>query len=221
MPRSSPRRWETAEEQDALAALVRGAQAGSESDCAQLLRRYQKRVDGFIRGFVPDPSAVEDLRQAVLIRMTRSLTRLRDPGQFEPWLFMMARNVCFDFLRARRRRPVTYLETQEWETLVDPVDERARATLLDQLRCALESLGDDERRLLDWVVEGYAQEEIAARLGATRLAVKARLSRLRARLRRDLLRSERVTMKRRSRLRGNGRATVSALPQPAKVARAA
>lgn len=219
--RRSPHRWETTEERLALAALVRDAQSGSESACGELLRRYQKRIDGFIRGFVTDPGAVEDLRQSVLIRVTQSLSRLREPGQFEPWLFMMARNLCLDFLRARRRRPITHLETQEWEALVDPVDEHARATLLDQLRCSVDSLGAEERRLLGWVVEGHAQEEIAARLGATRLAVKARLSRLRARLRRDLVRQDRVLAERGSTLPVCLPCTVSTLPQATREERAA
>jgi len=82
----------------AAAALVRGTQADVWRLCAAL----------------GDRDSADDLTQETYLRAFGSLHRFEARSTVRTWLLAVARRVCADALRARRRRP-----SLEW---VDPVD---------------------------------------------------------------------------------------------------
>src|SRR5260221_8521604 len=94
-------------EKAALIDLVCRANAGESSAQAELVRRYTRRVAGFVRAIIRQPDAIEDVTQMVFIKMFRRLGRLRDPAVFESWLFTLARNTGLDFIRPRPCPPNT------------------------------------------------------------------------------------------------------------------
>src|SRR5687767_7923400 len=100
-PAASPQHDEKA----ALIDVVRRAEADDPAAQADLMRRYTRRVAGFVRSIIRQPDAVEDVTQLVFIKMFRRLSRLRDPAVFESWLFTLARNTSLDFIRRRNCRP--------------------------------------------------------------------------------------------------------------------
>src|SRR5262245_30713028 len=71
----------------ALIEVVRRAEAEDPAAQSELVRRYTRRVSGFVRGIIRQPDAIEDVTQMVFIKMFRRLGRLRDPAVFESWLF--------------------------------------------------------------------------------------------------------------------------------------
>src|SRR5215217_1543308 len=107
-------------EKSALMELVRRAEAGDPAAQADLMRRYVRRVSGFVRSIIRQTDAVEDVTQIVFIKMFRRLGRLRDPAVFESWLFTLARNTSLDFLRRRRCRPNTVTLDEEVNQIADP-----------------------------------------------------------------------------------------------------
>lgn len=136
-----------------------------------------------------DRHAAEDLAQETLLVAWRLRERLIDPAQAQAWLSAIARNVCRQWQRSRRREGAHLVQPRDDDPLavawdaeaVDPFDlevelERAElARLLDQ---ALDLLPEETRAVL---VQRYIQESshaaIAEQLGVSENAVAVRLHR--------------------------------------------
>ena len=84
-----------------LLAAYRG---GDVRAFEQLLARYEKPIWSFLRRFVHDAEAAEDLLQEVFLRVVRDAQESgpawKGEAKFSTWLYTIARNLCID--RARR-----------------------------------------------------------------------------------------------------------------------
>jgi RNA polymerase sigma-70 factor, ECF subfamily len=90
---------DTSDEQ--LLAAYRG---GEVRAFEKLLARYEKPIWSFLRRFVRDAEAAEDLLQEVFLRVVRDAQESgpawKGEAKFSTWLYTIARNLCID--RARR-----------------------------------------------------------------------------------------------------------------------
>ncbi|MDR0902279.1 MAG: RNA polymerase sigma factor [Opitutaceae bacterium] len=169
---------------DALAGLVRQAQAGNEAAQHKLIVSYQHRVAGFVYTIINRSDSIEDLAQIIFIKMLRALPKLAQPAQFESWLFRMARNACIDHIRRQRwQRFFTPIETEERVLDIPDTPRTVDAEELDALRHALSKLKPKDRALLALAQEGRSQVEMAGMTGVSVVALKARLHRAREQLR--------------------------------------
>jgi RNA polymerase sigma-70 factor, ECF subfamily len=84
-----------------LLAAYRG---GDVRAFERLLARYEKPIWSFLRRFVRDAEAAEDLLQEVFLRVVRDAQEAnaawKGQSKFSTWLYTIARNLCID--RARR-----------------------------------------------------------------------------------------------------------------------
>ena len=113
---------ESAETEDPLIAqLVASSKDGDSAAMELLIERYQSRVAGFVFACVGDGQAVEDLCQTIFYKMLVGLRRLEEDGKFEPWLFRIARNTCFDYFRRRRLRRIFV----PWQSAADQASSAA------------------------------------------------------------------------------------------------
>jgi RNA polymerase sigma-70 factor (ECF subfamily) len=84
-----------------LLAAYRG---GDVRAFERLLARYEKPIWSFLRRFVRDAAAAEDLLQEVFLRVVRDAQESgpawKGEAKFSTWLYTIARNLCID--RARR-----------------------------------------------------------------------------------------------------------------------
>jgi RNA polymerase sigma-70 factor (ECF subfamily) len=84
-----------------LLAAYRG---GDVRAFEELLARYEKPIWSFLRRFVRDAEAAEDLLQEVFLRVVRDAQESgpawKGEAKFSTWLYTIARNLCID--RARR-----------------------------------------------------------------------------------------------------------------------
>jgi RNA polymerase sigma-70 factor (ECF subfamily) len=169
-----------------LTVLVGRAQMGEESAMDELVRRYQDRVAGFIYSLVGREDAVADLCHSALVKMIVSLKRLRALESFEPWLFQIARNTCFDFLRKERLRRIFVPLTSAHEQVAAHA-ERTDGRL-ESFRVALAQLPPRQRELLVLLEQQeFSYEQLAQITGSTVSSVKSRLFRAREQLRRTLV----------------------------------
>jgi RNA polymerase sigma-70 factor (ECF subfamily) len=182
--RNSASRTDTASrEKAALIDLVRRADANDPAAQSELVRRYTRRVAGFVRSIIRQPDAIEDVTQTIFIKMFRRLGRLRDPSVFESWLFALARNTCLDFLRRRRCRPDTVALDDQINQIADPSSGSATTEILAALDRALARLTPVDRTLVTQFVAGESYVDIAAHAGLSLATVKVRLHRVRPFLR--------------------------------------
>src|SRR5688572_23463572 len=180
---SNPDGSATGAEKAELMNLVRRAEAGDSVAQSDLMRRYTRRVAGFVRSIIRQPDAVEDVTQIVFIKMFRRLSRLRDPAVFESWLFTLARNTALDFLRRRSCRPSTVALDEVVNEIADPSTDGATGEILAALERTLARLTPLDRSLVSQFVAGDTYGDIAARAALSLATVKVRLYRVRPFLR--------------------------------------
>ena len=143
----------------------------------------------------------EDVAQEVFLKVDRGIEGYRGDAALGTWIFAIARNAALDRLRARRPwdrsagEPGARCEDEAAaDAGSDLPDEQAcverRAIAQEMNRCIrgrVETLPESYRSVLALSeLAGMTNAEIASALGTTEGAVKIRLHRARAALRKDL-----------------------------------
>ncbi|MEO8526728.1 MAG: RNA polymerase sigma factor [Caldimonas sp.] len=146
--------------------------------CIPSLRRYA-------RGLTADRDRADDLVQDTLERAWRSFSMWRQRGEVRAWLFGILHNRFVDRLRAQGARP----ESSAGDDLPESPVRAAQDDHLElrDLERALQRLAPEQREVLLLVgVEDLGYAEVARVVGVPIGTVMSRLSRARARLRREL-----------------------------------
>jgi RNA polymerase sigma-70 factor, ECF subfamily len=162
--------------------LARTARGGDRNAFEALVRRYQRRVFGLAYQYLRDADEAQDLAQEVFVRLYRTLRQYDSRRPFDPWFWRLAGNVAANYYR-RRRAPT--LELTE--------DAAATEANSDGVPLELAVAALDESLRLPLLLHYHADlplEEVAASLGLSISAVKSRLHRARAILRRLLAEEE-------------------------------
>ncbi len=180
------------------AALVTAAQGGDREAFALLITRHHRLLVALCRRALGDPILTEDAVQEATLQALLGLDHLRQPERFGAWLGGIGLNVCYRLLRERTRG------VWSWEALCggrtgpeladsgpDPADLVELAEIRRRVHAAVAGLPPGQRAAVALVyLQGLTQAEAAAVLGIEAGAVKARLHKGRAQLRRRLSDSE-------------------------------
>jgi RNA polymerase sigma-70 factor (ECF subfamily) len=156
------------------AALIRGAQAGSEADLEELFRRHWRAAYRAAFLIVHDHAAAEDIAQEAFVAAIRTLDRFDRRRRFSPWLGRIVANRAIDWTRSRAARREVDHELSE---LPDPA-EFAVDDYSEELLRALAELTPEHRAVvvMRYVLE-YTPGEIARALSLPRGTVNSRLRR--------------------------------------------
>jgi RNA polymerase sigma-70 factor (ECF subfamily) len=166
-----------------IASLVADAAAGDAEALAQIMAAHDSDIARVCMVICGEPSLAREAQQTAWISAWRRLGTLRDPMRLRPWLVAVAANEARQLLRRERRRQDR--EGRAAAPWMSP-DPDASGEWHD-LGEALGRLDGDDRRLLALsIVAGLTSEEVARELGGSASAIRGRLARLLARLRREL-----------------------------------
>ncbi|HEV7188339.1 MAG TPA: sigma-70 family RNA polymerase sigma factor [Blastococcus sp.] len=130
---------------DSLERIAADAAGGDPLAAAAFVRETQSDVWRLCAA-LGDRDNAEDLTQETYLRAFGSLHRFENRSSVRTWLLSIARRVCADAVRSRRRRRLTLLR--------DDAD--------------LETLSSRDRPLTDGVGEGAAVADLLTRLDADR-----------------------------------------------------
>jgi RNA polymerase sigma-70 factor (ECF subfamily) len=174
-------------------ALLEAVRRGDQGAFRSLFRRYHARVWSFVLRRVSDTPLAEELVEDVFFEVWRSADRFRGEARVSSWLFGIAHFTCRRALRDRRaakRSQVVPMNVEYLYSVPDLVesDQRIESRAdLARVLAELESLPESYRTVLHLALEeGLSYEEIGRRLGIDADNVKTRVSRARARLRRQV-----------------------------------
>lgn len=166
--------------------LVEASRRGDEDAFTQLVRRHERRVFRLVGRFFRRPEEVDDVAQETFLTVWRKLDTWRAAAPFEHWLTRVCLNTCYQRLRRKRRDDVELDDVLTATTAAPSHDPGAR---LEVTRLLASLPATDRFVLLLLDGEGWSTEEIADRLGWTRVNVKVRAHRARKKLRQLLARS--------------------------------
>lgn len=156
----------------------------STADFDRTVAEFSGKLRAFVRRRVRDDATADDLTQETLLKVFRSRAALRDGQRLEAWLYRIARTTLID--HHRRARPTEELPAA---LTSEPADEVAqlRQAVIQATRIFLEELPEAYRepvRLAE--LEGLPLAKIALRMDLSLTAVKSRVQRGRALLKRKL-----------------------------------
>jgi RNA polymerase sigma-70 factor (ECF subfamily) len=152
----------------------------------RIVKAWSDRIQAAAARILGDREDARDAAQEVFVKLYRFLGRYDPRRPFEPWLYKIAVNVCYDYARKRRRQsnevPLDDVINTELPR-TEPTGIAAGDThekvmqMTDQL-----TLGQKTAFVLR-DVEGFTSSEVAEIMDCTQATVRTHLHRARARLR--------------------------------------
>ena len=95
------------------ADLIRRCARGDEDAYRELVERLEKPLVAFIRRYVVEENLAEDLFQETFVRVVKTLGTFRPEASLTTWIFTIARNLCLDHLKAKKRHREVSMDAGE------------------------------------------------------------------------------------------------------------
>jgi RNA polymerase sigma-70 factor (ECF subfamily) len=172
--------------------LLRRCQRGEDSALTILVQRYQDRIFRLAFRVLRDAARAEDAAADALSTVWARCRSWRGEAAAGTWIHQVAWRVILDHARSRRRWwrfwELTETQTELTSSQLDPsvviAEQAENADRRQRVSNVLDLLSAEDRALIHMhYFEEQSLAEIAAILGASRDALKVRLSRLRQKLR--------------------------------------
>jgi len=164
---------------------------GDEKALEVLISKYLKPIYNFIFGYVQNQQDAEDLTQETFLKVWRNLKKFKKEKNFENWLFTIAKNTCFDFLRKKRKNLILNAENLEIVADLTPslLEKIEKESLLEKLKKEIENLPFKMKEVINLHYNFNLNfREISEILGEPMNTVKSRHKRAISKLKRSILR---------------------------------
>ena len=161
--------------------LIQWVADGDASCLGTLFERHHRGVYQYCLQLTRSPAVSEDLVQDVFLKLLQKAASYRGDGSCKAWIFHIARNVTFDYLRRADRRVTNDEDDENAERLVDHRSTEQVAAAQQNLRLVARALAEipAAAREVIWlgrfVFEDY--DELARALGCTASAARVRMHR--------------------------------------------
>jgi RNA polymerase sigma-70 factor (ECF subfamily) len=86
--------------------LIQAAREGNRQAYAQLIDRYSHPVFGICYGILGNATDAEDAVQETLVKGFQAIEACRNGDSFGAWIGRIARNLCVDWVRQKKRHRV-------------------------------------------------------------------------------------------------------------------
>lgn len=149
--------------------LVARAQQGDLPAFEELVKKYQREIYHLACRIVHDAEEARDMAQQTFLQAYVHIRNFRHRSRFRTWLFRIAINQCYNFLKSRKKfgDPV---DSQDLNLTGEdnPQEGLVAAEERRRLYAALERLPAKQRAVLTLKLEGgLSYQEISQELGGT------------------------------------------------------
>ena len=176
------------------AELIQRTLDGDQSAFTALVEKYQKGVHALAWQKIGDFHIAQEITQDAFLRAYQKLGTLKNHNLFCGWLYVIATNLCNEWLR-KKRLPIQSLETVDSKEVdqvayTQYVEEQREADAneirRELVRDLLKKLPESERTVMTLHYLGEMKcESISEFLGVSPNTVRSRLSRARNRLKKE------------------------------------
>lgn len=169
--------------------LLTAAQNGSHVAFAEIVRRFEADVRGFVVRQVGVGPIADELAQDAFVRAFQGIATYRGDGSVRSWLLGIARFLVIDHLREKSRRQDVTLDDSlaHWRLQhidSDPFDAETEALQFGALEDCIAGLPEMHRQVIDDFYFGQLSAvEIAEAVESTPGAIRTLLMRVRRALR--------------------------------------
>jgi RNA polymerase sigma-70 factor (ECF subfamily) len=176
--------WGTADKAR-LEDLVARGRGGELAAMESIYEMFKGPVFGLVYRYAQNRAAAEDLLQDVFLKVFSHMRSVRDAATFPGWVFRIALNTAYSYLRQKRIQteklvPLGDVEGRVEEPGTDPVEK----DLQGPLEQAIQALAPRLRSVFVLHdVQGFKHEEIAKTLGCAVGTSKSQLFKARIKVR--------------------------------------
>jgi len=133
--------------------LARIARKPAEDACAELFRRYHKRIYFWCFRYTHDEEEAIDLAQEIFIKIFKNISGFSGRSRFSTWVYQVARNHCLGELAKKRT---------QWRRRMLAVEGGVEATLADRDIFEWLDRSEDLRRILEAARDAMSGDELEA-----------------------------------------------------------
>ena len=166
--------------------LVEEAARGVDTSFELLLRPYRQGLLNMAYRMTGDWEEAKEVCQEALIKVFKYLHKYKKGKSFKNWLYSIAANSAYDFLR-RKKRYENVIENQKNSLStanLDPERQLMNRETKAKIEFCLQSLSPKEKAVfLLRDGEGFSIEEASRILGCSSMSVRTHLSRARQKIR--------------------------------------
>ena len=168
-------------------ALYVALLGGDASAFDELYRRYERPLFGFILRQLGDRSEAEDVFHEAFMATLKQPKQERELASFRAWIFQVARNLCLNRIRSRKRAALV-LEVEARSAEPTPQAEHllSASEAPAALARAVVELPEPLARVYELRIAGLSYQQIARVLELPLGTVKSRMHELVARLRKEI-----------------------------------
>jgi RNA polymerase sigma factor (sigma-70 family) len=142
-------------------------QAGHYPAFEELYRRHSGKVYGYLKKRISQPTAIDEVFQAVFLKLHQARGRYRKDFPFTQWLFVIARSVMLDHFRKEKRQVELddARTVEELEGVPAPVAaSNSSAEETQSTQDLLRGLKQQHQQIVRWrILDELTYEEIARR----------------------------------------------------------
>jgi RNA polymerase sigma-70 factor, ECF subfamily len=176
--------------------LIKKAQSGDKQALAELVKEYEQTIYNFAFKICRDKNYAEHIMQETFYSMVKSLHQFDHNSKLSTWLYRIVANHCLMMARRAKSRSFVSFDDDDgnlfeekyaadWSSI--PYKDAENQELKKILDSAIQNLSPDYRLVfLLRDVEGLSTEETAQVTELSIPAVKSRLHRARAFLRKEI-----------------------------------
>lgn len=167
--------------------LVENFLGGDEQALEALIERYLKPLYGFVFQFTQDRNTAEDIVQEVFVKVWKNLAKFDQQKKFSTWIFAIAKNAAYDWLKKKKTIPFSVFENLEGENALEFIAEVSNSSsqevlsqlaLKNELKKMLAELPEISRSIvLLHHAQGFSLVEIAEIFGQPKNTIKSQYRR--------------------------------------------
>ncbi|HBZ25891.1 MAG TPA: RNA polymerase subunit sigma-24 [Rikenellaceae bacterium] len=167
------------------ATIIKRAAEGDQQAFTSLVSSYRSAVLIYISTIIPNNEDAEDVCQECFQKCFRYLPSYDVRYAFSTWLYTIAQNTAFDFIRKRRIPSAQMSDIQREEsssgissTVPSPEESMINAQAIENLIKSIQNLPLIYRKIAELrFIQEYPLEEISKELNLPLSTVKTRVSR--------------------------------------------
>ncbi|UCC41718.1 MAG: RNA polymerase sigma factor [Candidatus Aminicenantes bacterium] len=168
--------------------LIRQVQDGDEMAFSEIVKIYKNRIVNFLFQLTGDYQRAVELSQETFMRIYFKANKYRPVAPFSSWIYAIASNLAkTEMKKMRKSQAISLEEVENTIRISDSSNNPSDSGLIRNLRQALNNLHPRYRiPVILKDMEGFSQEEIAEILKRPIGTVKARITRGRDYIKKEL-----------------------------------
>jgi RNA polymerase sigma-70 factor (ECF subfamily) len=156
---------------------------GDEKSFESLVDRYMRPLYNFVFQIVQDRAQAEDIVQEIFVKVWKNLKSFDQNKKFSTWIFAIAKNTSFDFLKKKKSLPFSFFENEDGSNILEYIEDKnilhseelfLKMDNNKELKSFLKKLSPKERSIISLYYEqGFSLVEIAEIFGSSSNTIKS------------------------------------------------